>query len=54
MVKVAVTATGFEPARVPTAAGTVVTLVFTRTVEETCAKEVVFHASGNVLHEIIA
>ena len=46
VVKVAVTATGFEPARVPTATGTVVTLVFTRTVEETCAKEVVFPALG--------
>ena len=46
VVRVAVTATGFEPARVPTAAGTVVTLVFTRTVEETCAKEVVFPALG--------
>ena len=46
VVRVAVTATGFEPARVPTAAGTVVTLVFARTVEETCAKEVVFPALG--------
>lgn len=46
VVRVAVTATGFEPARVPAAPGSVVTLMFTRTVEETCAKEVVFPALG--------
>lgn len=46
VVRVAVTATGFEPARVAAAPGTVVTLVFTRTVEETCATEVVFPALG--------
>ena len=45
-VQVAVTATGFEPGRVSVSPGTTVNLVFTRTVEETCAKEVVFPATG--------
>ena len=45
-VQVAVTATGFEPGRVSVPKGTAVHLVFTRTVEETCAKEVVFPATG--------
>lgn len=44
MIQVAVTATGFEPARVTVPPGTVVTLVFTRRVEETCATEVVIPA----------
>ncbi len=43
-VPVSVTATGFEPSRVSVRPGTIVTLVFTRTVEETCATEVVVPA----------
>ncbi|MGE0393565.1 MAG: efflux RND transporter periplasmic adaptor subunit [Vicinamibacterales bacterium] len=43
-IHVAVTATGFEPARVSVRPGTVVTLIFTRRVEDTCATEVVIPA----------
>lgn len=43
-IQVAVTATGFEPSRASVPPGTVVRLVFTRRVEETCATEVVIPA----------
>jgi hypothetical protein len=45
-VKIAVTAQGFEPAKVTLRAGVPVRLVFTRTTDKTCATEVVFPSLG--------
>lgn len=45
-VAIEVTDAGFVPATVTLPKGKPATLVFTRKIEETCAKEVVFTASG--------
>ena len=45
-VAIEVTDEGFVPATVTVPKGRPATLVFTRKIEETCAKEVVFTASG--------
>lgn len=41
---IAITDKGFEPAQTTIPKGQAITLVFTRTTEQTCAKEVVFPA----------
>jgi plastocyanin domain-containing protein len=45
-IAVQVTAQGFQPADVTVRAGEPVTLVVTRTTDQTCAKEIVFEATG--------
>jgi plastocyanin domain-containing protein len=50
-VAIEVTDEGFVPATVTVPKGQPATLVFTRKIEETCAKEVVFTASGEK-HEL--
>jgi plastocyanin domain-containing protein len=45
-VEIAVTANGFEPAKVAVEKGAPSTLVFTRKTDATCAKEVVFKIDG--------